>query len=625
MWAARFCSVAVLLSPVFVLSPAAAEPGLPDPDGTLDAAISKMRPDALIATAPTDMVAATVPYGEDATELLAHEPFANDSLENDSLEGAASEDHVADFPDALPLMRPIVAAEGLETVIPERQEMAALHLPEAQPLEATVVEPAVLKVAPLKAAALNSTVIDEPLEELAASGEVLEDQSSAGELMEPVDIPSTDLHGQTLVDPLTLIVSLKDQRLDVYRGLERVETTRVSSGMRGYQTLTGVFGILQKKPEHFSNLYDSAPMPWMQRLTRSGTALHAGVVPNRPASHGCVRMPYSFAPKLFRMTDVGGKVAMLTGPMVKPQRIVSPTLVMPASHDESDDVAVEDSVDAGLRAGVLAAVLAPDAKLADKEDAADENDRPWHILVTRREERDIAIGSQQALAAMGYLEPQDNFVGYLGDGTKRAIRAFEKDHGLRPRGQFTEEIAAKIYKAAGKGPLPDAYLFLRKGFSRVAHAPVQLRDPSKPLGTHLFTYVRPSDGGEAGWVGISLEGEDSTSVLDRITIPDDMQDQIAEGLTSGASFIVADIGKHSSVLPEGDDFIVRTNDSAASNVVAEKAKAQRRKYAAPKQRAAPKKRVARTQTQRRRTAVKPKTTVRRTVSAPRGFKLFGRR
>ncbi|WP_425283240.1 L,D-transpeptidase family protein [Methyloceanibacter methanicus] len=170
----------------------------------------------------------------------------------------------------------------------------------------------------------------------------------------------------------------------------------------------------------------AAPMPWMQRLTRSGTALHAGAVPNRPASHGCVRMPYSFAPKLFRMTEVGGKVAMMTGPMVKPQRIKSPTLVLPASPDESDDVAAEDSVDAGLRAGVLAAVLAPGAKLADTEDAANENDRPWHILVTRREERDIAIGSQQALAALGYLDPQDNFVGYLGDGTKRAIRASRK-------------------------------------------------------------------------------------------------------------------------------------------------------------------------------------------------------
>ncbi|ODR97986.1 hypothetical protein AUC68_10765 [Methyloceanibacter methanicus] len=169
MWAARFCTVAVLLSPAFVLCPAAAEPALPDPSGVLDAAISKMRPDQLIATAPTDMVAATSLYGEDAAESSADAPFANELMENEPMKDGASEDegHVADFPDALPLMRPIVAADGLETAVPERQEMAALHLPEATPLEVSVAEPALLTAPPLKATALNSTVIDEPLRELA--------------------------------------------------------------------------------------------------------------------------------------------------------------------------------------------------------------------------------------------------------------------------------------------------------------------------------------------------------------------------------------------------------------------------------------------------------------------------
>lgn len=109
-----------------------------------------------------------------------------------------------------------------------------------------------------------------------------------------------------------------------------------------------------------------------------------------------------------------------------------------------------------------------------------------------------------------------------------------------------------------------------------------------------------------------------------------MREEIAEGLTSGASFIVADVGKHSSVLPEGDDFIVRTNDSAASNAVAEKAKAEKRKYVSQNRSAQPTKRVARAADQQQRRvrtkAVKsaPARTTRQ-VSAPRGFKLFGRR
>ncbi|MGH6865796.1 MAG: L,D-transpeptidase family protein, partial [Methyloceanibacter sp.] len=108
--------------------------------------------------------------------------------------------------------------------------------------------------------------------------------------------------------PMTLIVSLSNQKVDIYRGTTLITTSSVSTGMRGYSTKPGVFSILEKKRHHYSNLYNGAPMPWMQRLTWSGTALHAGVVPGYPASHGCVRLRYSFAPKLFQMTTVGQHV-----------------------------------------------------------------------------------------------------------------------------------------------------------------------------------------------------------------------------------------------------------------------------------------------------------------------------
>jgi peptidoglycan hydrolase-like protein with peptidoglycan-binding domain len=113
--------------------------------------------------------------------------------------------------------------------------------------------------------------------------------------------------------PMTLVVSLGSQKVYIYRGTTLVTSSRVSSGMRGYATKAGVFSILEKKRRHFSNLYAGAPMPWMQRLTWSGTALHAGVVPGYPASHGCVRLPYSFAPKLFEMTNVGEHVVVARG------------------------------------------------------------------------------------------------------------------------------------------------------------------------------------------------------------------------------------------------------------------------------------------------------------------------
>jgi len=600
MWVARFCSLALLVTPALAAGQAGAEPIYPEPI-ELEAVVASETP-VIEELAFEDDVAAPEPVLEDEVESIA-------------------------------IMTPIAASNGLGETDPAREPLAAADLPEPQPLAASDVVPAPLNLAKLKPVVLASAKEAEPLTETA----LLEPLPAAGipvEEIAPSEIEATEISGTVLVDPLTIIVSLKDQRLDVYRGLHRIESTKVSSGKSGYQTLTGVFGILQKKKEHFSNLYGAAPMPWMQRLTRSGTAIHAGAVPNYPASHGCVRMPYAFAPKLFRMTEIGGKVAMMTGPMVKPQRIDHPALVGPSSPDAFAEVPTEDKVDAGVRAGARAAALPDSADVAvveemfgsNGDEGAGESGRPFHILVTRREERDIAIGAQEALAAMGYLPPEEKFVGYLGDGTKNAIRAFEKDHGLPQRGLFTEDVAAKIYKAAGKGPLPDAYLFLRKGFSRVRHVPVELRDPDKPLGTHLFTYIRPSDGEEPGWVGISLEGEDSKSVLDRITVPEDMREEIAEGLTSGASFIVADVGKHSSVLPEGDDFIVRTNDSAASNAVAEKAKAEQRKYASQNRNAQParSKTLTRPETRRaarERDAKRPT----RQVSASRGFRLFGRR
>src|SRR5680860_921716 len=128
--------------------------------------------------------------------------------------------------------------------------------------------------------------------------------------------------------PMTIVVSLSNQKANIYRGTTLVTSTRVSTGKRGHSTKAGVFSILEKRRRHYSNLYGGAPMPWMQRLTWSGTALHAGVVPGYPASHGCIRLPYSFAPKLFSMTDVGGQVVIARS-MVAPKLIEHAALFQP--------------------------------------------------------------------------------------------------------------------------------------------------------------------------------------------------------------------------------------------------------------------------------------------------------
>lgn len=105
-----------------------------------------------------------------------------------------------------------------------------------------------------------------------------------------------------------LLVSLKQQTVTLFENGKRIITSRVSSGRPGFSTPAGVYSILQKRRVHHSNIYSRAPMPYMQRLTWSGIALHAGNVSRRYASHGCIRLPYSFAQKLFQYTNLGAHV-----------------------------------------------------------------------------------------------------------------------------------------------------------------------------------------------------------------------------------------------------------------------------------------------------------------------------
>lgn len=105
-----------------------------------------------------------------------------------------------------------------------------------------------------------------------------------------------------------IVVSIPLQRAYVYRAGTLIGVTTVSTGRRGHPTPTGTFAITQKRRQHFSNLYANAPMPFMQRLTNDGIALHAGQIPGHPASHGCVRLPLAFARTLFEATALGTSV-----------------------------------------------------------------------------------------------------------------------------------------------------------------------------------------------------------------------------------------------------------------------------------------------------------------------------
>ena len=111
--------------------------------------------------------------------------------------------------------------------------------------------------------------------------------------------------------PLMAIVSLGEQRVTIYDAEGRILRAPVSTGQTGYETPAGIYSVIQKEAEHYSNLYDDASMPFMQRITWSGIALHAGVLPGHPASHGCIRMPHAFAERLFDLTSMGMRVIVV--------------------------------------------------------------------------------------------------------------------------------------------------------------------------------------------------------------------------------------------------------------------------------------------------------------------------
>lgn len=128
--------------------------------------------------------------------------------------------------------------------------------------------------------------------------------------------------------PTLLIVNLKTQRAVLYRNGIPIGASTVSTGRPGYRTPTGVFTILQKQVEHYSATYDSAPMPYMQRLTWRGVALHAGHLPGYPASHGCIRLPHGFAKLLYGVTRLGMTV-IVADQAAAPRLAAPPDIAQP--------------------------------------------------------------------------------------------------------------------------------------------------------------------------------------------------------------------------------------------------------------------------------------------------------
>jgi lipoprotein-anchoring transpeptidase ErfK/SrfK len=363
--------------------------------------------------------------------------------------------------------------------------------------------------------------------------------------------------------PLHIVISIKKQQLTLYSGGVPVAHSRVSTGVPGHPTPQGVFSVLEKQIYHESNIYSAAPMPYMQRITWSGVAMHQGVVPNHPASHGCIRLPADFARRLWGITKVGARVIIAQDDValteISSNRLFTALPQATAQADEPAKVRVATST-------------VTDAPLKGSIHAGPSDDK----RIERAIDRMVQGGASEAAAPDA---GKDMSVLDAPRPTKPGVVAAAKDPMLRP-GPISVYISRKLGK-----------LFVRKGFTEVFDAPVTIAQPDEPLGTHVFTALEGHDDGTMRWNVASLStdrvvkpgkyqttytprGEklriqlvapeyeslsarDPKAALDRITIPEDAMAHINALMTPGASLIISDLGM-SHETGKGTDFIVLT-------------------------------------------------------------------
>jgi hypothetical protein len=324
--------------------------------------------------------------------------------------------------------------------------------------------------------------------------------------------------------PLQVIISIEDQRISLYDNGVLIAHSSVSTGVPGHPTPLGVFSVINKERWHRSNIYSAAPMPYMQRITWSGIALHAGVLPGYPASHGCIRLTESFATRLWHLTKRGTRV-IIARDSVRPFEITNPHLfVSKSTLSDSRESQIATAATGGITAAATASIS------------------------------DVGVQEANSLPV-----PKSNAGG----------AALQK---ARP-------ISVFVSRKLGK-------LLVRQDFTPLFDVPVKIQNPEEPLGTHLFM-ASQNERLAIRWTVVSMPEEFSRSpgdrqkshkermertiatapavpptdkanaALNRIEIPQDAFERISDLITPGSSLIVSDRGM-SDETGSDTDFIVET-------------------------------------------------------------------
>jgi lipoprotein-anchoring transpeptidase ErfK/SrfK len=376
-------------------------------------------------------------------------------------------------------------------------------------------------------------------------------------------------------EPIMAIVSIKTQQVTFYDADGWILRAPVSTGTKGRETPAGVFAVLQKDKDHHSSLYDDAWMPNMQRITWNGIALHGGPLPGYAASHGCVRMPYGFAEKLFDKTRIGMRV-IISPNDATPVEFSDLALFEPnaetvaAAPARAETLArqaaeaIKTAEDAKKTAATAAREAAPlaaslrklewlktraDAELAfaDKVLAAAKTDQARlraEDLKQKAATKAAQAGTQLDTAKADAKSKLD-----AAAAAKDAIKAAETEKAAAAKAASEAKLALEpvsvyISRATQK-------LYVRRNthkawpdggevFDSTIEVPVTIRNPDRPIGTHVFTAMARNDAG-LRWTAVTIDnGDDAKDALDRITIPKDVLDRIAPTALPRSSIIISD-------------------------------------------------------------------------------------
>src|ERR1700728_1517100 len=366
-------------------------------------------------------------------------------------------------------------------------------------------------------------------------------------------------------EPIMAIVSIKSEEVTIYDADGWILRAPVSSGTTGRETPSGVFSVVEKDPDHHSNLYDDASMPNMLRITWSGIALHGGPLPGHAASHGCVRMPYDFAEKLFDKTSIGMRV-IIAPDDAQPVAFSDPALFVPNAQTVGQ---------APARADKLAGEAAEAANTAEEKKrapaaavrAAAPLTASLRTLEKLKTRADAALAfSEKALAAAKTDEAKaraedlrrkaaaeaTELATQLDAAKAEATSKRDAANAAQDAAKAAEAKKAETAKAARDAKLAlepvsvfvsraTRRLYVRRGFGADFEAPVTIRNPDKPIGTHVFTAVANTEGGGLRWTAVTIDGGDNAKdALDRVTIPPDVLDRIAATAVPRSSLVISD-------------------------------------------------------------------------------------